>query len=430
MSGARYRLLFLAFPFPPSRAIGAVRCAKIAKYLAQSGWQVSVVTIDPQLLVNPDPVFPDMAEAWCRDLGIRRILTGHDYRMLYGGALVGRWWERPSFVRKCATRLAKVTWSDPGAGWVRPVLGACAHLRPGDVDVILSSGSPFPAFEAACHLGRRLDARVVLDYRDLWSMAPHAWRPAPARIVRTEQSCLQQASGVFAVSVGMARCLAERFSCAAKTSVVTNGFDPDDFKGIAPAVYAQPTVVYAGKFYPPMRVIHPVLDAIARVNRSGVPGGKEIRLRYLGTQSGHVLDAARAKGALKWVDIGGYVSRPEVVAALKGALAAAVITSVADEATPEVDSILTGKLFEAIGAGARVWLVAPPLSRAARLVEETRTGKSFSGSDVGAMADWLRQQVGNPQTVPAPDVGAYAWPEIARKAEAALLETMRSPPLD
>jgi glycosyltransferase involved in cell wall biosynthesis len=420
MNRSRPTLLFLAFPFPPSRAIGAVRCAKLAKYLARSGWQVTVVTIDPRLLANPDPTFPDLSAAWCRDVGIQRIETGHGYRMLYGEALAGRWWERPSFVRKVAARIAKSTWTDAGFGWVRPVLAACSRLRPGAVDVILASGSPFPAFGAACRLGRRLHARVVLDYRDLWTMAPHAQRPAPARVVRIEQDCLRQAAGVWVVSAGMARCLADRFGCHDKTSVVTNGFDPDDFRDVVPAVFAQPTVVYAGKFYSPIRVIHPVLEAIARVNRQGLPDGQEIRLLYLGSQSGHVLAAARDLDALRWVDIGGRVPRQEVLAALKGALAASVITSVANEATPEVDSILTGKLFEAMGAGSRVLLVAPPGTEAARVVADSRAGRSFAGGDVDGMAGWLRQLVVNPGAEPKQDVADFAWPAIARKADAAL----------
>ena len=94
MNSVSPRLLLLAFAFPPSRAIGAVRGGNLAKQLARLGWRVTVATIDPGLLEDPDPAFPDM-ETWCRDAGIQLVPTGLDYRMLYR-SWRGRWWERPA----------------------------------------------------------------------------------------------------------------------------------------------------------------------------------------------------------------------------------------------------------------------------------------------------------------------------------------------
>ena len=423
MNEKQPKLLFLAFPFPPIRAIGAVRCASLAKHLVRLGWQVTVVTIAPELLADPDPAIPD-SESWCRELGVQRVLTGLDYRMFYAGSLVWRWWEKPRLVRKAANWFARRFGFDSRLGWIRPVLKACSTFRPGDFDVVLASGSPFAAFEAAGQLGRRLGARVVLDYRDLWSMAPLSRTGTSRRVVPVEQKLLAQADGVFVVSAGMASCMENEFGHAHKFSVITNGFDPDEFRDIEPVRFAQPTVVYAGTFYLPLIVIHPVLEAICRVNRSGLPEGKTIRLLYLGGNPGHVLDAAREKDAQGWVEVGGRVSRREVFAALKGSLAAAVITSVQDTASPEVGAILPGKLFEAMGAGAKVLLVAPPGTEAAQIVTQSNAGRPFAGSDVAGMADWLRQLVGGGDAGPGSNVHSYAWPEIAKKADAALRRVM------
>ncbi len=412
-------LLFLAFPFPPNCAIGAVRCANLAKHLSRLGWQITVVTVDPQLLVDPDPTIPD-PESWCREVGVQRVLTGFDYRMFFSGSLVWRWWEKPVLVRRAANWFARRFGFDSRIGWIQPVLEACSKFRPGDFDVVLASGTPFAAFEAARQLGKRLGAKVVLDYRDLWSMAPHARRRTPARVVRAEKTMLEQAAGVFVVSAGMARCMENEFGHGNKISVITNGFDPDDFSGITPTPFAQPTIVYAGTFYPPLRVIHPVLDAICRVNRSGLTDGKVIRFLYLGANPGHVLAAAREMDAQRWVEVGGQVSRREVLAALKGSLAAAVITSVQDTASPQVDTILTGKLFEAMGAGAKILLVAPPGTEAAQVVTQSNAGNAFVGSDVVGMADWIRQLACGSDAGPGSNVHAYAWSEIAKQADSAL----------
>ncbi|MDY0149082.1 MAG: glycosyltransferase [Kiritimatiellia bacterium] len=415
------RLLLLAFPFPPARAIGGVRCANLAKYLSRLGWQVTVVTIHPDLLADPDPTMTDM-EAWFREADVMRVWTGHGLRMFLGGYLVERWWERWSVVRKAASAWVRWTGMDRGIGWIRPVMKACAHLRPGDVDIVMASGSPFASFEAAGRLGLRLRARVVLDYRDLWNMAPHHSHPLPTRIRKREQKLVNQAAHVLAVSGPMAQCLAHAFGHAEKISVITNGFDSETFRAVVPRHFDQPTVVYAGTFYPPLRVIDPVLEAIGLVNQDGLADGRQLRLLYLGPHGEAVRKAAEACAVMRWVDICGRVPRSDVYAAMKGAVAVAVITSVNRTASPEVDSILTGKLFEAMVCGAPVLLVAPEGSEAARVVTETRAGQSFVGADIEHMAAWLQQRIVGDSEAPVPDVQAYAWPEIARRVDRLLRE--------
>lgn len=415
------RLLLLAFPFPPARAVGGVRCANLAKHLSRLGWQVTVVTIHPNLLADPDPSMTDM-EAWFRETGVQRVWTGHGLRMLYGGYLVERWWERGALVRKAASAWVRWTGMDRGVGWIRPVMKACAHLRPGDVDIVMASGSPFASFEAAGRLGRRLHARVVLDYRDLWTMAPHQPCLLPTWIRKKEQNLIDQAAHVLAVSEPMAQCLVHTFGHAEKISVLTNGFDPETFRAVVPRHFDQPTIVYAGTFYPPLRVIDPVLKAMGQVNRSGLAQAQQLRLLYLGPHGEAVRKAAEVYGALAWVDICGRVPRLDVYAAMKGALAVAVITSVERTASSEVDSILTGKLFEAMGCAAPVLLVAPEDSEADRVVTETRTGQAFVGADIEHMAAWLRLRMAGKREAAEPEIQAYAWPELARRVDRLLRE--------
>ena len=71
--------------------------------------------------------------------------------------------------RKAATRLKL----DPAAPWIGAAVNACADLCPGQTDVVLASGPPYPAFAAAVQIARRLQAHAVLDYRDLWTGNPH-----------------------------------------------------------------------------------------------------------------------------------------------------------------------------------------------------------------------------------------------------------------
>ena len=67
------KLLLLAHPFPPCRAVGAVRTWNIARYLARSGWDVTVVTPDPSVWRRPDD--PQGSESRMQEARIHRIFT-------------------------------------------------------------------------------------------------------------------------------------------------------------------------------------------------------------------------------------------------------------------------------------------------------------------------------------------------------------------
>src|SRR6185369_15206348 len=141
------RVLFLTFAFPPSRAIGAVRSWALAKHLTRVGWQVKVATIDPRLLTDPNPHFD--AERACREHGIQRILTGCGWRMLLGGWLHPRWWERHRLVGSFFRRVAALCSVESTIGWEKALLQTCRGKPVADADVILASAPAFGGFRVA-----------------------------------------------------------------------------------------------------------------------------------------------------------------------------------------------------------------------------------------------------------------------------------------
>jgi hypothetical protein len=405
----------LAFAFPPSRAIGAVRCWNLAKHLSRCGWEVEVVTPDPALLTDRDSAAD--INALCRAAKVTRRLTQHDWRFLMGGYLVPRWWEKGRLLQKASSRLARALWIGTEAGWTSAAWRSCAGLHPGDADVILASGPPYGAFALAARLSGKLQAPFILDYRDLWTLSPHRPGAPPPWLVRRERKLLAEADAVVVVSEAMAACLRQRFGLASPPHVTTNGFDPEDFAGIEPAAFEDFALVYAGNFYRPKRVIEPVLAAIKLANQNADSSHRPIRLHYYGRETSYVNEAAQAAGARLWTVTHGVVSRRSVLAAMKGAGAAAVITSVEAHASPQDNSILTGKLFEALGAGAPVLLVAPPDTEVVRVVETSRGGRAFAGTQVAEMAGWLRQLADGRADSLCSRIETYSWPLMAERLD-------------
>src|SRR5881628_3596503 len=65
-------LLLVSYHFPPSPATGALRWQKLARYAAERGWWLDVVTLDPSGVRQPDWQRMDELPAGTRVYGVPR----------------------------------------------------------------------------------------------------------------------------------------------------------------------------------------------------------------------------------------------------------------------------------------------------------------------------------------------------------------------
>jgi Glycosyl transferase 4-like domain len=415
-SERRPRLLFLTYGFPPVRRIGAVRTWNMAKHLARAGWDVTVVTPEPSLL--RDVEYADLAERNLNVEGVRRLPTGHHWRWLAAGAVKcrneGLSWALGGMCRRVARQFSV----DPTIGWIKPAERACSNLRPGDVDIILASGPPFSAFSLAGRLAERLGCPFMLDYRDLWSQNLH--NPTPAAF-RTEAELLARSAAVTVVSPSWASVLSTEFGIHAKVHVVSNGYDSEDLASVAGHDFGHFAIVYAGVLYPPKRVISPVMAALQCLERRS--RNDKWMFHYYGTHGRGVLEAAERFGLTARVTLHGKVAWPTALAAVKGAGVVVVITSISETGTPEENGMVTGKIFEAIGLGTPILLVAPSGSDANRLGEATGLVRTFPGKDVEGIASFLSDLINGKSIVPK-EPTAYAWENLVRQMHGVLLQSI------
>jgi len=410
----RPRILLLARSFPPTENIASVRTKNIAKHLSRLGWHVTVVTVDPRLLVDPGD------EAGTRQLlaceGIERITTRHRLGNLVPGfvrvGLLGSL--RP--VAGLTRLLGRWLDVDSGYGWIRPVLKSCRRLQPGDVDVIVASGPPYASFVAAEVLAKRLQCPFALDYRDPWTQSSYRWNRPRARSFRAERRLVAGCSLITTVSPNLAEGFKQVFGVGEKVHVLTNGFDPEDLEGIRPTTFDHFALVYAGSFDPPPRVVTPLLRAI-KLARAKAGSMSPMRFHYYGRQSKHVIAEAHRLGVDQMIVDHGQVSRAEALSAVKGAGAVAVVTSVLEDSAHDARGIVTGKVFEALGLGAPILLVAPEGSDAAAIVEGTGGGRRSSASDVAGMASFLEAARAGRWTKREGATAAYEWPNLARQLD-------------
>jgi glycosyltransferase involved in cell wall biosynthesis len=356
---------------------------------------------------------------------IQRILTDHRWRCLAPNRL--RCWNRGLgwFAGGVCRRFARCFDIDSSAGWIKAADLACSPLTTKDVDIILASGPPFASFKLAKRLSDKFDRPYVLDYRDTWTVDPHGDRPARRATIQNEARLLADCSAVTVVSRSWGSVLDRDFGVGRKLHIITNGYDAEELVAVRPHHFNHFAIVYAGTFYPPKRVISPVMAALKLLNETINGRSGEWYFHYYGQHENHVRQEAMRFDVMERIVLHGTVSRAEALSAILGAGVVVVITSVLETASLEDKGIVTGKIFEVLGLGAPILLIAPPGSDTEHIVADMRLGRSFTGNDVDGITSFFTDAMCGRAHKPKA-IEAYSWSNIAKKFDAVLRGALRS----
>lgn len=426
----RRRVLVVAYYFPPAGGPGVQRVLKAVKYLRGFGWEPTVLTVangafpqhDPALEAEVPPGVRVVRTRAASPFGLYARLTrrGGGAAVPVGtvgagagaGARVARW------VR------ANVFLPDARVGWVPFARRAALRLhRESPFDVVLTSGPPHSAHLVGKDLARRAGVPWVADFRDPWT-GINFYDDLPmtdlARAVdrRLEASVLRGASRLTTVSPTWATSLATKAGRpAGDVTVVHNGFDPDDFAGLQDAAPPPDAFVLAhvGSLYG-SRNPAALWDALARLQSDGRLD--RFRLRLVGGVDQDIRRAAAGAGLSHLLDVTGYVDHRQAVRAMREATALLLVV----EGFGLDRGMITGKLYEYVGAGRRVVGLGPPDGDAAALLASTGAGAMLARDDAGALASHLgdlisRWESGDRLAGAAPAAGA----PFTREAQTAVL---------
>jgi len=414
----RPKLLLVAWNFPPAPSIGSVRTWNIAKHLARLGWDITVVTPDRRLMRRLEN--PESIKSAIDAEGIRQIFTDHSWRFLAPNHLncrnTGLNWVIGGVCRRITGRLG----ISRGIGWIRSGERACAALNPEDVDLILASGPPFCAFVLAERLSKKLGRPYVLDYRDPWWTEIVGILPRLRPLVnRLEARLLKGSAAITIVSPSWARDLDSQFKVGPKLHVITNGYDEEDLADVKPYDFGHFAIVYAGILYPPERVITPVLAALHRLQSDD---SAEAYFHYYGDDEARVKDEAARLGILSRVKLHGRVPRAEALSAIKGANVAVVIASVFRQASAGIKGWIPAKLFEIIGLGTPIILLAAPGTDVESVAEPTGLARRITGDDIDGLTSLLKELMKGSSHRQA-NVSSITWDYLAGRFDRLLRAT-------
>jgi glycosyltransferase involved in cell wall biosynthesis len=224
-------LLYIAFAFPPSTASSVYRCTAVANAFAQDGWDVTVLTVDPQVWSQISGVDEKLAESIDPGIQVVAVEDGGAEEPAKGDLRrYSRFRiEAPYLWKDALRRRSRRNFPEDFHGaWLKPASEAARSIHAEKpVDLVMASASPYVAFGVA----RALEGvPYVMDYRDAWAFntisGAEDFTPN-SPVGQREAEYLREAAQVWFVNSQIRDEYVRRYPESAHLMrVVANGFDP------------------------------------------------------------------------------------------------------------------------------------------------------------------------------------------------------------
>lgn len=377
------RILLICPFFPPENKIAAVRIAKLAAFWSSAGHEVRVLTRDGSDDGLQVPTHPALSVHRVADPMMKSVAGIQSLKPTRP-----RWWHRPASIAYAVAM--KFVWPDIYGRWA---INAYRHVKSWDwrPDAVVASVGPFSTLLLGSRLAARFGAKFVVDYRDLLSIGTYYPYGGIRRTIdaAVERRHVAGASLLTTVSAPLADDLMDAYGI--RTEVVTNGYDPDDFAGLRYEPSSETLrIAYCGWVIPKRRDPRPFLGGVAALLRDH-PETK-VSVDFYGPHSAEVADAVAALGLDGVVTQHGKVSHTDSLRIQSNADVLLLLLW----NDPGEKGVLSGKVFEYIGADRPVIMTGLEDSAAGDLIRDNRLG--IVSNDSATIAAALRRMAEEKRT--------------------------------
>lgn len=365
MTDRSMRILLVSAYFPPPENVASLRAQAFARYWAEAGEQVTVLTTgndndqtahvrsnDAYEVVDVSYDVPRLYRALRRrDLDVQERITNN------AGSFAGTTQKRGALgrLKDRSGVFSAVRMPDLTDYWVKPAISWCRDQEPWDV--VVSSSGPYTAHLIGLELKRLDMSRFwVTDFRDLW-VNNHLYRglfPFTLRERSLQQRCLTRADLATTVSDELAQTL--RTHSHADVQVVYNGFEPDELDSLGQQKMFPSDgivrLVYTGTLYRDGQDPTPLLKAMRALKQDKPDLAVRLRLVVVGRGYEIWANLAQQYGVAELVEPRDAVERVEALQMQRDADALVLV----DWNDPNA-GVLTGKLFEYLALDAPILVI-------------------------------------------------------------------------
>ena len=366
------KVLIITYYWPPSGGAGVKSWLNFTKYLPSSGWFPVVLTVDPEYAAYPfsdeslyGEIPVDVEVHRTKALNFFALYNRDQSKIPHAGFASGK----DKGIKSAVSRFIRGNFfiPDPRRGWNRFAFRkACELIRSQNISHIITTSPPHSTQLIGLRMKRRFPGlKWIADLRDPWTDIYYydMFRPSlPARMLdrNLEKRVLSRADRIITVGQALASVFAAKAETVAdKTEILPNGFDEEDFQGVASSVPERFTITYVGTLSP----AYPVRGFIEAVKDIRIDG-KQVALQFVGTVPEEVrvlFPAGDEGGAPRFIS---YCEHPEAIRHMMSS--SLLLLIIPDHRSNR--SILTGKIFEYLATEKPILYLGPEDGDAARLL--------------------------------------------------------------
>lgn len=382
------KVLIITYYWPPMGGGGVQRWLKTTKYLREYGWEPIVFTtengeasvVDESSLKQiPKDIETLRVPIW-EPFGLYKKITGKKKNeKLVPGTVTEK---GNSFSHRLSVWIrGNVFIPDARRFWIKPSTNYLIdYLKKNKVDAIVSTGPPHSTHMIALNVLKKYQIPWLADFRDPWTnidfyhkLMLTNW--ADKQHKKMEQAVLKNANQVVTVSWSWA----EDFKniSGRMPMVITNGFDPEDFKNAGKVALDQKfTITHAGSLNEDRNphILWEVLKQLCNENESFA---QDLEVKFIGQIAGTAVNEAHENGLADHLNQIDNLPHVEVV---KELIKSQVLLLPLND-TPNIDGVVPGKLYEYIGAQRPILCIGKPTGDSAKIIEETNAGKVADFTD-------------------------------------------------
>jgi glycosyltransferase involved in cell wall biosynthesis len=395
-----WKVLTIAYDFPPRRTSGVYRTTNLVKYLGGLGWKPTILTVkersgdleDPSLLRDlPSEIRVERV----RDLNISGWEERAEVAIHTAGGLKSDYreaqqpfWDR--WIRAGGHFLRSALYfPDKTVGWLPLALARAMELHMQHrFDIVYTTHPPRSAPVVGMLLRNLLGIPWVAEFRDPWYLHPRPFRRGSDRMLLHQM--LKTADMVITTSKGLATDFQLSYGLPQeKLAVINNGYEEEDFfatdgrrsEVLAPGRFhfSHFGTVYAGftgRFFDALRELFqesPELRSRIRINIIGFPD-EDVRREASSSDLGEV------------IELHGFVDHATAITAMRSSDCLLIFLGNRRVARLAV----AGKIYEYLRAG-RPILAVTYEGDLAQLIREGQAGWVVNPEDTHAIKQALRE---------------------------------------
>jgi len=415
------QVLIITYYWPPSGGAGVQRWLKFAKYLPEFGWQPIILTVDPAYASYPQrdeslskEVGPDCLVYTTKSFELYNIykLVSGKKEVPYGGFANE---SKEGLLQKLSKFLrGNFLLPDPRKGWNKYALKKAAELiHEFNIETVVTTSPPHSTQLIGLKLKQKFNIRWIADLRDPWTDIYYynqfKHTALALRIDKNyERKVVEKADVLITVSEDVKRIFAEksRLPIAAKTVVIPNGFDEDDFRITNIPTETRKIITYTGTISEAYDV-DCLLEALCLLSENSK---SEILIRFVGKVPPSVETKFRSSGLE--IELVGYVDHAKSIEYLfRSDVLLLVIPKVKNNL-----GILTGKFFEYLASQKPILAIGPTDGDLAKIIQETQCGELFDYEDSKGMLRFIQETLVLPKTtIKTEPATQYSRKELTRK---------------